>query len=64
MTVDNAQGPLKYITMAAVSKVAAVATTYPYQVVRARLQVSVCVSACTFANICVYDRIKNKDMEE
>ncbi|KAG9279538.1 solute carrier family 25 member 32a [Astyanax mexicanus] len=30
--------PLEYIVMAAVSKIAAVAATYPYQVVRARLQ--------------------------
>ncbi|KAJ8389492.1 hypothetical protein AAFF_G00120300 [Aldrovandia affinis] len=30
--------PLEYIAMAAVSKIFAVATTYPYQVVRARLQ--------------------------
>ncbi|KAJ8005443.1 hypothetical protein DPEC_G00146700 [Dallia pectoralis] len=30
--------PLEYITMAALSKLFAVATTYPYQVVRARLQ--------------------------
>ncbi|XP_026878716.2 solute carrier family 25 member 32a [Electrophorus electricus] len=30
--------PLEYITMAAISKIFAVATTYPYQVVRARLQ--------------------------
>uniref|UniRef100_A0AAY4CKY3 Solute carrier family 25 member 32 n=1 Tax=Denticeps clupeoides TaxID=299321 RepID=A0AAY4CKY3_9TELE len=30
--------PLEYITMAALSKIFAVATTYPYQVVRARLQ--------------------------
>lgn len=32
------QSSLEYITMAAVSKIFAVATTYPYQVVRARLQ--------------------------
>lgn len=32
------QNPLEYITMAALSKVFAVATTYPYQVIRARLQ--------------------------
>ncbi|XP_051577083.1 solute carrier family 25 member 32b [Myxocyprinus asiaticus] len=30
--------PLEYITMAALSKIFAVATTYPYQVIRARLQ--------------------------
>ena len=34
------QGTLEYITMAAISKVVAVSTTYPYQVIRARLQVS------------------------
>ena len=33
------QGSITYLTMAAASKVVAVATTYPYQVVRARLQV-------------------------
>lgn len=32
------QNALEYITMAALSKIFAVATTYPYQVVRARLQ--------------------------
>ncbi|XP_035765448.1 mitochondrial folate transporter/carrier-like isoform X2 [Neolamprologus brichardi] len=32
------KNPLEYITMAALSKIFAVATTYPYQVVRARLQ--------------------------
>ncbi|KAI4883108.1 hypothetical protein NFI96_003725 [Prochilodus magdalenae] len=32
------RNPLEYITMAALSKIFAVATTYPYQVVRARLQ--------------------------
>lgn len=32
------QNSLEYITMAALSKIFAVATTYPYQVVRARLQ--------------------------
>lgn len=32
------QNALEYITMAALSKLFAVATTYPYQVVRARLQ--------------------------
>ncbi|KAI5092407.1 mitochondrial folate transporter/carrier [Silurus meridionalis] len=32
------QNPLEYITMAALSKIFAVATTYPYQVIRARLQ--------------------------
>ena len=31
-------GSITYLTMAAASKVVAVATTYPYQVVRARLQ--------------------------
>jgi len=35
----NLQGALEYITMAAISKVVAVSATYPYQVVRARLQV-------------------------
>lgn len=32
------QNPFEYITMAALSKIFAVATTYPYQVIRARLQ--------------------------
>lgn len=32
------QSPLEYITIAAISKIFAVAMTYPYQVVRARLQ--------------------------
>lgn len=32
------QDALEYVTMAALSKIFAVATTYPYQVVRARLQ--------------------------
>lgn len=32
------QSPLEYITIAAISKIFAVAVTYPYQVVRARLQ--------------------------
>lgn len=32
------QSPLEYIAMAAISKIFAVAVTYPYQVVRARLQ--------------------------
>ncbi|KAF5899101.1 mitochondrial folate transporter/carrier, partial [Clarias magur] len=31
-------GPLEYITMAALSKIFAVVSTYPYQVIRARLQ--------------------------
>lgn len=35
---DAKLNPLEYITMAALSKLFAVATTYPYQVVRARLQ--------------------------
>ncbi|KAK1806342.1 hypothetical protein P4O66_004870 [Electrophorus voltai] len=35
---DHDSNPLEYITMAALSKIFAVATTYPYQVVRARLQ--------------------------
>ncbi|KAJ8353777.1 hypothetical protein SKAU_G00213440 [Synaphobranchus kaupii] len=35
---DAQLNPLEYITMAALSKIFAVATTYPYQVVRARLQ--------------------------
>ncbi|KAK3541160.1 hypothetical protein QTP86_016242, partial [Hemibagrus guttatus] len=33
-----ADDPFEYITMAALSKIFAVATTYPYQVIRARLQ--------------------------
>lgn len=32
------QDPLEYITMAALSKIFAVVSTYPYQVIRARLQ--------------------------
>ncbi|KAI1894113.1 hypothetical protein AGOR_G00112480 [Albula goreensis] len=35
---DAQLNPLEYITMAALSKIFAVASTYPYQVVRARLQ--------------------------
>ncbi|KAG7470081.1 hypothetical protein MATL_G00135800 [Megalops atlanticus] len=35
---DAQLNPLEYIAMAALSKIFAVATTYPYQVVRARLQ--------------------------
>ncbi|XP_076136145.1 solute carrier family 25 member 32-like [Alosa pseudoharengus] len=35
---DAKLDPLEYIAMAALSKIFAVATTYPYQVVRARLQ--------------------------
>lgn len=35
---DAKLSPLEYIVMAALSKIFAVATTYPYQVVRARLQ--------------------------
>ncbi|XP_076006667.1 solute carrier family 25 member 32-like [Genypterus blacodes] len=35
---DVKLNPLEYITMAALSKIFAVVTTYPYQVVRARLQ--------------------------
>lgn len=35
---DAKLNPLEYITMAALSKIFAVATTYPYQVIRARLQ--------------------------
>ncbi|CAM4696099.1 unnamed protein product [Leuciscus chuanchicus] len=38
MQSDAKLNPLEYITMAALSKIFAVATTYPYQVVRARLQ--------------------------
>uniref|UniRef100_A0AAR2M4Q7 Solute carrier family 25 member 32 n=2 Tax=Pygocentrus nattereri TaxID=42514 RepID=A0AAR2M4Q7_PYGNA len=38
MPSDAKLNPLEYITMAALSKVFAVATTYPYQVIRARLQ--------------------------
>lgn len=34
------QGPFEYIFMAATSKLVAASATYPYQVVRARLQVS------------------------
>lgn len=36
--VFRKQNTLEYITMAALSKLFAVATTYPYQVVRVRLQ--------------------------
>ena len=32
------QGPMEYITFAAISKMFAVTLTYPYQVVRSRLQ--------------------------
>ncbi|XP_035665698.1 mitochondrial folate transporter/carrier-like [Branchiostoma floridae] len=35
---DKHLNPLEYLTMAALSKLFAVSTTYPYQVVRARLQ--------------------------
>ncbi|XP_062321116.1 solute carrier family 25 member 32-like [Osmerus eperlanus] len=38
MASEAKLNPLEYITMAALSKIFAVATTYPYQVVRARLQ--------------------------
>lgn len=38
MPSDALLSPWEYIAMAAVSKIFAVATTYPYQVVRARLQ--------------------------
>ncbi|XP_076868469.1 solute carrier family 25 member 32b [Brachyhypopomus gauderio] len=38
MRSDAKLNPLEYITMAALSKIFAVATTYPYQVVRARMQ--------------------------
>ncbi|XP_057195784.1 solute carrier family 25 member 32b isoform X2 [Triplophysa rosa] len=38
MQSDAKLNPLEYITMAALSKIFAVATTYPYQVIRARLQ--------------------------
>ncbi|XP_056458992.1 mitochondrial folate transporter/carrier-like [Gadus macrocephalus] len=38
MAPEQKLNPLEYITMAALSKIFAVATTYPYQVVRARLQ--------------------------
>ncbi|TRZ03540.1 hypothetical protein DNTS_013511 [Danionella cerebrum] len=38
MQSDAKLNPFEYITMAALSKIFAVATTYPYQVVRARLQ--------------------------
>ncbi|XP_026868093.2 solute carrier family 25 member 32b [Electrophorus electricus] len=38
MHSDAKLNPLEYITMAALSKIFAVVTTYPYQVVRARLQ--------------------------
>ncbi|XP_071942176.1 solute carrier family 25 member 32-like [Antedon mediterranea] len=36
--VNKLQNPLEYITFAALSKMFAVVTTYPYQVVRSRLQ--------------------------
>uniref|UniRef100_A0A672NC86 Solute carrier family 25 member 32 n=1 Tax=Sinocyclocheilus grahami TaxID=75366 RepID=A0A672NC86_SINGR len=38
MPTESLLSPLEYITMAAISKIFAVAVTYPYQVVRARLQ--------------------------
>ncbi|XP_059412802.1 mitochondrial folate transporter/carrier-like [Carassius carassius] len=38
MPSESLLSPLEYITMAAISKIFAVAVTYPYQVVRARLQ--------------------------
>ncbi|XP_076864481.1 solute carrier family 25 member 32a isoform X1 [Brachyhypopomus gauderio] len=38
MPADALLSPLEYISMAAISKIFAVAATYPYQVVRARLQ--------------------------
>ncbi|XP_065154963.1 solute carrier family 25 member 32b [Paramisgurnus dabryanus] len=38
MQSETKLNPLEYITMAALSKIFAVATTYPYQVIRARLQ--------------------------
>ncbi|KAM3873499.1 solute carrier family 25 member 32-like [Diretmus argenteus] len=38
MPSEEKLNPLEYITIAALSKIFAVATTYPYQVVRARLQ--------------------------
>lgn len=38
MQSDAKLNALEYITMAALSKIFAVAMTYPYQVVRARLQ--------------------------
>ncbi|XP_056597415.1 solute carrier family 25 member 32a [Triplophysa dalaica] len=38
MPSDSLLSPLEYITIAAISKIFAVAMTYPYQVVRARLQ--------------------------
>ncbi|GAA6091596.1 solute carrier family 25 member 32b [Tachysurus ichikawai] len=38
MHSDAKLNPFEYITMAALSKIFAVATTYPYQVIRARLQ--------------------------
>ncbi|KAK0139401.1 Mitochondrial folate transporter/carrier [Merluccius polli] len=38
MAPEQKLNPLEYITMAALSKIFAVVTTYPYQVVRARLQ--------------------------
>lgn len=38
VALSPSQNPLEYITMAALSKIFAVATTYPYQVIRARLQ--------------------------
>ncbi|XP_034029650.1 mitochondrial folate transporter/carrier-like [Thalassophryne amazonica] len=38
VSAEEKLNPLEYITVAALSKIFAVATTYPYQVVRARLQ--------------------------
>lgn len=38
MASDAKLNPVEYIAMAALSKIFAVATTYPYQVIRARLQ--------------------------
>ncbi|KAI2652565.1 Mitochondrial folate transporter/carrier [Labeo rohita] len=38
MPSESLLSPLEYITIAAISKIFAVAVTYPYQVVRARLQ--------------------------
>ena len=38
------QGPLEYIFMAASSKLVAASATYPYQVIRARLQVYILIT--------------------
>ena len=49
------QGPIEYITMAASSKLIATCVTYPYQVVRARLQVCERLFEWTFElHVCVF----------